>query len=242
MTNSSLVWALPTIVLAALVAAAPSLAMAAGRIHSVEMPKGGFGVPFTENRGQFVEGIAYSAPVPLGRISVTRDGAIDYILLGRDAEATPLSSVNALRERLYDLMWLNVGILRDAKGLTRALDKLEELSDELSDTGIGESAPAFNLTWHDWLNLESQILASRAIAAAALHRENSRGAHFREDFPDEGSLEGSCYTEVRLREDKIEVVERPVAFTRVRPGQSLFEGEAGRPPTAAASDGLGGTT
>jgi fumarate reductase flavoprotein subunit len=152
----------------------------------------------------------------------------------------PAGDLNALRERLYDLMWQDVGILRDAKGLTRALDNLNELSNELSDTGIGESAPAFNLTWHDWLNLESQIMASRAIAAAALHRENSRGAHFREDFPDEGSLAGSCYTEVRLMEDAIEVAERPVAFTRVRPGQSLIEDEAGQPPTAAA-DRPGGT-
>ena len=42
---------------------------------------------------------------------------------------------------------------------------------------------AFNLTWHDWLNLKSQLLVSRAIVAASEAREESRGAHWREDFP-----------------------------------------------------------
>ena len=95
--------------------------------------------------------------------------------------------------RLYDLMWDDVGIVRDAASLARA-GKLAALEAELDETGIADCDLAFNLTWHDWLNLESLLLVSNSIRAAAEAREDSRGAHFRADFPRTGDLATSRYT------------------------------------------------
>ena len=78
---------------------------------------------------------------------------------------------------------------------------------------------AFNLTWHDWLNLSNLIPVSRAIAPR--RREDSRGAHFREDFPHRGSLEESSYITVRF-DGEFQLGEQPVRFSRVRPGQTLL--------------------
>ena len=55
---------------------------------------------------------------------------------------------------------------------------------------------AFNLTWHDWLNLKSLVAVSRAIALAAAARRDSRGAHFRADFPGVRALEQSAFTSI----------------------------------------------
>ncbi|MDX1435093.1 MAG: FAD-binding protein, partial [Gammaproteobacteria bacterium] len=66
--------------------------------------------------------------------------------------------LEVIRERLYDIMWDGVGIVRDAPGLERAIRALDALGAELEATGVGTSGPEFNLTWHDWLNLESLIL------------------------------------------------------------------------------------
>jgi fumarate reductase flavoprotein subunit len=127
--------------------------------------------------------------------------------------------LNAMRERLYDLMWERVGIVRDAAGLAAAQGELSALRGELARAGIADGARAFNLTWHDWLNLDSLLEVSHAITAAALAREDSRGAHYRTDFPHTGPLERSAYTRVR---GDLAVAMRPVAFTRVRPGESLL--------------------
>tara|TARA_R110001583_G_scaffold185046_1_gene344777 strand:- start:4496 stop:6214 length:1719 start_codon:yes stop_codon:yes gene_type:complete len=135
----------------------------------------------------------------------------------------PSGDLEAIREALYECMWTDVGILRDAAGLTRAQAKLAELDAELSSTGVGTEDRSFNLTWHDWLNLKSLVSVSKVIAKAALAREDSRGAHFREDFPSTSDLEASSYTVARLVGDEIVMAREAVQFSRVRPGESLLE-------------------
>jgi fumarate reductase flavoprotein subunit len=137
----------------------------------------------------------------------------------------PAGNLHELREALYQVMWDDVGILRDAAGLARAAGRLDELRSELSGIGVSGNDLRYNLTWHDWMNLDSLITVSRAICAAAAAREESRGAHFREDFPQTGELAASRFSRVRLGpggESSFDVAFEPVRFTRVRPGQSLL--------------------
>ena len=130
--------------------------------------------------------------------------------------------VNALREKLMDTMWNDVGVLRDRAGLDRGLAALDSIEAELLATGVADGNRAFNLTWHDWLNLKSLTTVSQVITQAALAREDSRGAHYREDFPEAGSLGTSSYTSARLAEGRPSIAMKPVAFTRVKPGQTLL--------------------
>ncbi len=131
-------------------------------------------------------------------------------------------ALEPLRERLYEVMWEKVGIIREQKGLQSARDELDAIDAELAASGIPDANRAFNLTWHDWLNLKSLVQTSRAIAQAALAREDSRGAHYRADYPEASALERSAYSSVRAAGERLEVSMKPVAFTRVRPGESLL--------------------
>jgi len=135
-------------------------------------------------------------------------------------------NLEEIRERLFDVMWDDVGIVRDSVGLRRAAERLDELEAQLDATGVVKDNLAFNLTWHDWLNLKNLFLVSKAIRAAAQAREDSRGAHFRADFPQTGDLASSAYTCVRLAEAGFEISSRAVEFTRVKPGESLVDAHA----------------
>ena len=89
-------------------------------------------------------------------------------------------------------------------------------------TSEADEGRAFNMTWHDWLNLRSLTEASRVIALAARRRDNSRGAHFRSDFSEPGDLPSSRFTVVRQTAGGLEITDEPVRFTHVRPGETLL--------------------
>ena len=131
-------------------------------------------------------------------------------------------------------MWDDVGVIRTKAGMTGALGKLEAIEDELMQTGIAGGSRAFNLTWHDWLNMRSLVEISRVITHAGIARENSRGAHYREDHPDVGELEKSYFTRVRMQDAYLKVTREPVRFTIVVPGQTILPD--GEPETLVAAE------
>jgi len=169
-------------------------------------------------------GDAMAAWTPRGELREPAAGALEEAEararapLGRAARG----NLGALRDALHGVMWEDVGILRTGEGLARARSRLAGLESELHETGLGPQDLRYNLTWHDWLNLESLITVSRAICEAADARTDSRGAHFREDHPRTGDLGTSAFSRVRLAGGRFDVSWKPVEFTRVRPGQSLL--------------------
>ena len=130
--------------------------------------------------------------------------------------------IEFIRDELADCMWDQVGILRNRNDLEAARDRLNRLDEMLQIMGVGDTNPAFNLTWQDWMNLQNLILVSQAVTEAALSRENSRGAHYRDDFPEPGSLEESYYTAVNLDQSGISIQNQPVQFTMIKPGQTIL--------------------
>ena len=138
----------------------------------------------------------------------------------------PLSAkpgnIQDLRNRLMNVMWDDVGVMRDASGIRRGIERIAALKLEMETVGVASNNLAFNLSWHDWLNLQSLIHTSEVIAKAGLSRENSRGAHFREDFPDAGPMDQSYFTVATDGDSGIEVSREAVKFTIVKPGESLL--------------------
>jgi fumarate reductase flavoprotein subunit len=107
--------------------------------------------------------------------------------------------------------------------LARARHTLNNLATTIQFVGVADDDRRYNLAWMDRLNLENLILVSRAICVAASAREDSRGAHFREDHPAASDLAPSRYTVLRAGEDeRLTVTMAPVHFTRVAPGDSLL--------------------
>ena len=141
--------------------------------------------------------------------------------------------VQPLRVQLQEAMWEEVGVMRTASGLNRGLERVADVKNALMNTGVASDNLAFNLTWHDWLNLSSLCDISEVITKAALARDNSRGAHYREDFPDAGVMEESYFTVAQKSGEELVVAREPVRFTIVKPGETILP--EGEPETLVAA-------
>ena len=130
--------------------------------------------------------------------------------------------IELIRDALAECMWDDVGISRTKESLLRARQRLQDLSSQLKLIGVGNIQREYSNTWQDWMNLQNLILVSQAVTEAALSRENSRGAHYRDDFPEPGSFEDSYYTAVNLDKSGLSIQNQPVQFTIVKPGQTIL--------------------
>ena len=130
--------------------------------------------------------------------------------------------IESIRDELAECMWDDVGISRTRDSLFRARQTLKRLASQLNQMGVGDIQREYSNTWQDWMNLQNLILVSQSVTEAAIARENSRGAHYREDFPEPGSLEDSYYTAVHFSHQELKIENRPVQFTMIKPGQTIL--------------------
>jgi fumarate reductase flavoprotein subunit len=126
----------------------------------------------------------------------------------------------ALCSQLRALMWDHVGLIRSGSELRSALAEIEELGRRAAHAEV-PGGPAYNLAWQDWLNLRNQALVAWLITRSAIERAESRGSHYRRDFPEPGSELYNVYIGVG-DETAPKVWTEPVRCTRLGP-------EAARP-------------
>jgi succinate dehydrogenase/fumarate reductase flavoprotein subunit len=188
----------------------------AGGVHGANR-LGGNGVAdstvFGGIAGDVMAGFVAGRPLP--RLDVAALAAAAGELTAPLGGSSPVD-LYALTTRLRAVMWEHAGLVRDAGGLGAALAAVEEIDAQSKAVGV-PGGPALNLAWQDWLNLRSQCAVARLIIVSAMERRESRGAHWRGDFP-EPDGEPHYSVHVRRADDGHQVVTRtPVAFTRLRP-------------------------
>jgi succinate dehydrogenase / fumarate reductase flavoprotein subunit/fumarate reductase flavoprotein subunit len=124
----------------------------------------------------------------------------------------------ALRRELGSLAWDHLGIVRSASSLAQAATALDRIGDRLEDVAIAADR-AGNAALHERMNIDNLLIVARMIGRSATLREESRGSHYRDDFPDT-SPDGlyNLYMQ-RGRDGGIASERRAVAFTRRRPEQ-----------------------
>jgi succinate dehydrogenase / fumarate reductase, flavoprotein subunit len=97
----------------------------------------------------------------------------------------PYQVQNALQEMMQNL----VGIVRREEELVRALKELRKLWDR-SRNVVVSGHREYNPGWHTALDLKHLLTVSEAITRSAIERKESRGGHFRDDFPKKNAADG----------------------------------------------------
>ncbi len=133
--------------------------------------------------------------------------------LNRDTGKNPYT----LHEELRVATGTFVGIWRDKAGLEKGVAEIQRIASTIREVKA-EGSSQFNPGWHEALDLEPMMMTSEAVARAALMREESRGGHSREDFPEEEKEWQKYNIIVRKGADGLMQLDK---FTRPEPDPAL---------------------
>jgi succinate dehydrogenase / fumarate reductase flavoprotein subunit len=97
---------------------------------------------------------------------------------------------------LQDFMQGLVGIVRVQSEMEQALGKIRELKQRAAKVSAGGNRE-YNPGWHTAIDLKNLLMVSEAITLSAIDRKESRGAHFREDYPEKSAAEGTYNHTIR---------------------------------------------
>jgi succinate dehydrogenase / fumarate reductase flavoprotein subunit/fumarate reductase flavoprotein subunit len=134
-----------------------------------------------------------------------------YAPLRREVGPTPFE----LTDRLKEGMWTYCGVVRNREGLLAGRALLDDLDEKASTIAAGGPAEA-NPAWQEALDLPNQLTVARLLVESALAREESRGAHFRSDFPVRDDERWLKAVVARRGDDgELSLDTRPVELTRL---------------------------
>jgi fumarate reductase flavoprotein subunit len=127
-----------------------------------------------------------------------------------------------LREALRLSNWEKLGIIREGKELQEGLQTIRELKVKMDQVGTA-GGPAYNISWNDWLNMRNLLDASEMVGRSALERQESRGAHYRSDFPKKNNREYLKNFYIKRERGEMKIYDRPVVLNRLKPEDIGFE-------------------
>ena len=134
-----------------------------------------------------------------------------YECLGATEGENPI----ALRIKLQRLMYSHVGIVRKEEELTEAIGTIGEMRKE--KLRVGTRAKRYNREWMEALTLGNMLDVGEMIARSALQRTESRGAHFREEYPESNDRDWLKNVVIQKKGGAMRLGTVPVVITRLRP-------------------------
>jgi fumarate reductase flavoprotein subunit len=178
---------------------------------------------FGARAGQAAAQYAVTAPPPgsaVGAQAADERRRLERDLLGRSGARERMSTIRTYMQKTMEDA---AGIYRDGDTLAKAVDELRELRERAATAVIDDSSRTFNTELTAALELDGMLDLAESMVHCALHREESRGAHQRTDFPardDERFLAHSMVYRDPNGSPRVEHL--PVSITRWPPGERVY--------------------
>jgi succinate dehydrogenase / fumarate reductase, flavoprotein subunit len=162
---------------------------------------------FGKRAGQYAA--HYAKENPQGAINADEIAQAEKRALApfdRNGAEGPYSIQTHLQEMMQDL----VGIVRQEKEMLQALERIQQLKERAERVGVSGNRE-YNPGWHTAIDLHNLLTVSEMVTRAALERKESRGAHFRDDYPNKDGKFGSFNIVIRKGpNDEMQIVREPI--------------------------------
>jgi succinate dehydrogenase / fumarate reductase flavoprotein subunit len=130
--------------------------------------------------------------------------------------------IDPIRKRMQEVMMEYGSVFRNEEGLKRGIEEIRSLRDRYQNIGVMNKGTAFNYELMEAIELGHQLYFSEVVLLSALHRKESRGAHYREDFPQRDDQNYLKHTLVFQTPKGPEVRDKPVKITRFQPEVRVY--------------------
>ena len=130
--------------------------------------------------------------------------------------------VGILRSQMQDIMTEYCSVYRQKEGLSNAIKVIKSIMDRYEEVAIDNHGLRFNTELLEALELESLLGLAEVILLSALAREESRGAHSREDFPLRDDQNWLKHTLIQKTEDGSRLFYKPVIITKFEPKPRVY--------------------
>lgn len=131
-------------------------------------------------------------------------------------------SVAALRDRLADIMWYNVGIFRKAAEMEQADKTIDGLLVDYECCVVGDDSKLYNSAFVNYIELGNLLTIAKTVVLGAMHRKESRGCHLRDDYPNRDDQNFLKHTLVRKSGFLYDLSYRPVVITKYQPSERSY--------------------
>ncbi len=132
-------------------------------------------------------------------------------------ESGGIEQISRIRDEMRKVMMDKCSVFRDQKGLEQTLDKITELKKRYLNLGLKHSERTFNYELEDTFELGGMLKLAETVAFSALQRQESRGAHYRTDFPERNDDSWLKHTMIFKTPNGLDVRYKPVTITRFQP-------------------------
>jgi len=137
-------------------------------------------------------------------------------------EAVGTERVSVLREAMQRLMTQKASVFREAGSLESALSEIRHLRKRCLNVGLSNKSTVFNLELQEALELSNMLRVAEVIVYSALTRKESRGAHFRNDYPQRNDKQWLTHSFVMETVSGLEASYKPVSITRFAPEKRRY--------------------
>ncbi|MBI5951302.1 MAG: succinate dehydrogenase flavoprotein subunit [Chloroflexi bacterium] len=131
-------------------------------------------------------------------------------------------NVFKLSNELKKVMFADVGIYRNEKDMTSALEKVRELKSRFKEVKVTDTGKIFNTELLNTWELGNMLEIAEVIAVSAANRKESRGGHCREDFPNRDDVNWLKHTLIWNKNGKLEIGYKPVTITKYQPKARVY--------------------
>jgi succinate dehydrogenase / fumarate reductase flavoprotein subunit len=130
--------------------------------------------------------------------------------------------IDTLRRTMQSLMMEYGSVFRNERGLKKGVEGIRSVKERYAEAGVADRGKVFNYALMEAIELGHQLDLAELILTSAFHRKESRGAHFRDDFPERDDRSYLKHTLIFPTPQGPEVKYKPVKITRFQPAARIY--------------------